>query len=104
MLNKRALFLLTKFIPFALIFVIFGCANRQNPQGGPRDHDPPKLLKATPPNMTRNFKEKIIQLDFDEYFKLVNPYTEITTSPTPTKLPEYKTKKKSIIVTLKDTL
>jgi hypothetical protein len=104
MLNKRALFLLKKTAPFFLLLLAFGCANRQSPQGGPRDHDPPKLLKATPPNMTRNFKEKIIQLDFDEYFKLSNPYTEISMSPTPAKLPEYKIKKKSIVVTLKDTL
>src|SRR3984885_11825934 len=104
MLNKRALFLLTKFIPFALIFVIFGCANRQNPGGGPRDHDPPKLLKATPPNMTRFFKGKVIKLDFDEYFKITNPYTEITMSPTPVKTPDYKKKNKSIVITLKDTL
>jgi|SRR6185437_5545174 len=104
MLNKRALFLLKKNTPFFLLLLVFGCANRQLPQGGPRDHDPPKLLKATPPNMTRNFKEKIIQLDFDEYFKLTSPYTEISMSPTPAKLPEYKVKKKSIVITLKDTL
>jgi len=87
-----------------LLLMIFGCANRQPPGGGPRDHDPPKLLKATPPNMTRFFKGKVIRLDFDEYFKLANPYTEITMSPTPTKIPEYKTVQKSIVITLKDSL
>jgi len=54
--------------------------------------------------MTRNFKAKVIQLDFDEYFKLNNPFTEISISPTPAKLPEYKVRQKSIIVTLKDSL
>ena len=101
MLNKKRSF-------WALILPIFlllsGCANRQAITGGPRDHDPPKLLKATPPNMTRNFKAKTIQLDFDEYFKLVNTYTEITMSPTPTKNPEYKTKQKSLVINLKDSL
>ena len=104
MLNKRALFFLTKITLLSLTFLIFGCANRQPPQGGPKDHDPPKLLKANPPNMTRNFKAKVIQLDFDEYFKLNNPFTEISISPTPAKLPEYKVRQKSIIVTLKDSL
>ncbi len=104
MLNKRALFFLTKITLISLTFLIFGCANRQPPQGGPKDHDPPKLLKANPPNMTRNFKAKVIQLDFDEYFKLNNPFTEISISPTPAKLPEYKVRQKSIIVTLKDSL
>ena len=54
--------------------------------------------------MTRNFKDKVIQLDFDEYFKLNNVYQEVSISPTPAKLPEYKIKNKSIIITLRDTL
>jgi len=87
-----------------LFLLISGCANRQPPGGGPRDHDAPRLLKATPPNMTRFFKGKVIRLDFDEYFKITNPYSEITMSPTPTKLPEYKKVQKSIVITLKDTL
>jgi hypothetical protein len=104
MLNKRALFFLSKITLFYLAFLLFGCANRQPPQGGPKDHDPPKLLKATPPNMTRNFKAKIIQLDFDEFFKLNNTYTEVSISPTPAKAPEYKTKGKSLVIVLKDSL
>jgi len=104
MLNKRALFFLSKIARFFLVLLFFGCANRQPPQGGPKDHDPPKLLKATPPNMTRNFKAKVIKLDFDEFFKLNNTYTEVSMSPTPAKLPEYKTKGKSLVVVLKDTL
>jgi hypothetical protein len=87
-----------------LLLLIFGCANRQPPGGGPRDHDPPKLLKANPPNMTRHFNSKIIKLDFDEYFKLSNPYTEITISPTPNKTPEFNRRQKSIVIVLKDTL
>src|SRR3984885_10192969 len=104
MLNKRALFFLSKIVLIYLAFLFFGCANRQPPQGGPKDHEPPKLLKATPPNMTRNFKAKIIQLDFDEFFKLTNTYTEVSMSPTPAKLPEYKLKKKGIEIVLKDSL
>jgi len=103
MLNKRAFFFLRKITLLLPVLLIFGCANRVPPQGGPRDHDPPKLLKATPPDMTRNFKGKVIQLDFDEFFKL-SPISDISISPTPTKIPEYKIKQKSIVITLKDTL
>ncbi len=104
MLNKRASFLVVLFSLFSLTLLIFGCANRQLPQGGPRDHDPPKLLKATPPNMTRNFNAKVIRLDFDEFFKLQSQFTEITMSPTPAKNPDYKIRQKSLVITLKDTL
>ena len=54
--------------------------------------------------MARNFTAKVIKLDFDEFFKLTNPFTEITMSPAPTKIPEYKRKDKSIVITLKDSL
>ncbi|ASU32272.1 Ig-like domain-containing protein [Mucilaginibacter xinganensis] len=104
MLNKKATFFGSLSIIFGVILLNLGCASRQLPQGGPRDHDPPKLLKATPANMTRHFNAKTIKLDFDEYFKLNNIYSEISISPTPTKLPEYKVKQKSIEITLKDTL
>ncbi|HEY8783864.1 MAG TPA: Ig-like domain-containing protein [Mucilaginibacter sp.] len=103
MLNKTAFLFLKKFAFFSLVSLILGCANRIQPQGGPRDHDPPKLLKATPPNMTRNFKAKVIQLDFDEFFKPLI-YSEITMSPAPTKVPDYKIRKKSIVITLRDSL
>src|SRR5476649_97432 len=104
MLNKRNPFLLLFFFLFFIALLTFGFANRQLPQGGPRDHDPPKLLKATPADMTRFFKVKVIKLDFDEFFKLTNQYSEITMSPTPAKVPDYKIKNKSLVITLKDTL
>src|ERR1700744_4201345 len=103
-LNKKTAFLREIFLPFVIFLMLIGCASQQKPQGGPRDRTPPKLLKATPPNMTRNFKAKVIQLDFDEYFKLNNIYQEITMSPAPAKLPEYKIKQKSIVIDLKDSL
>src|SRR5579862_9837033 len=99
-LNKKSLFLLQNLIGFIAILTLFGCANIQRPQGGPRDRTPPKLLKATPLNPTRNFNAKIIQLDFDEYFKLTNTYQEITISPDMAKPPEYSIKKRSLVIKL----
>lgn len=104
MLNKKSLFFCTFLSLITLLSLNFGCANIQRPMGGPKDVTPPRLLKATPPNMSRNFTGKTIQLDFDEYFKLTNQYSEITMSPAQDKQPEYKIKSKSLIVVLKDTL
>src|SRR6202012_523748 len=104
MLNKKPIFLVQFLLLWAIIFTIFGCANQQPPHGGPKDVTPPRLLKATPPNMTRHFNAKFVKLDFDEYFKLNNQYTEITMSPTPDKQPEFKRKDKSLVITFKDTL
>ncbi|WP_179416179.1 Ig-like domain-containing protein [Mucilaginibacter sp. E4BP6] len=104
MLNKKSLFFYTFLSLITLFFLLSGCANIQRPMGGPKDVTPPRLLKATPSNMSRNFKAKIIQLDFDEYFKLANQYTEISMSPAQDKPPEYKIKSKSLVIVLKDTL
>jgi hypothetical protein len=104
MLNPKSAFFYKISSLFFVVLVLCGCAAMQRPTGGPRDLTPPKLLKATPENMTRNFAEKSIKLDFDEYYKLQNQYQEISISPAMEKLPEYKISKKSLIIDFKDTL
>ncbi len=89
---------------FIGVITVFGCASIQKPQGGPRDRVPPKLLKATPLNKTKNFSAKEIVLEFDEYFKLNNQYQEISVSPAQEKPPEYHIKQRSLVIDLKDSL
>ena len=103
-LNKKCVFSIKILLLFTLFAVICSCASIQRPQGGPRDHTPPKLLSAVPENMTRNFKAKQIVLTFDEYFKLANQYQEISMSPAQEKQPEYKIKDKSLVINLRDSL
>ena len=104
MLNPKHTFIYNISFYLAIILVICGCAAQQKPQGGPRDLTPPKLLKATPEDQTRNFKAKQIKLDFDEYFRLSNQYQEISISPAQEKQPEYKISSRSLIINFKDTL
>jgi len=104
MLNRKSSFfpcLKALFLGFTLLS---GCAVQQKPQGGPRDLTAPKLLKATPLDQTRNFKGKKIELEFDEYFKLVNQYQEISISPAQERSPEYTAKQKTLVIELKDSL
>ncbi|WP_214073542.1 Ig-like domain-containing protein [Mucilaginibacter sp. dw_454] len=103
-LNKKGLFYGPIFLVFLATLVFLGCAVQQKPQGGPKDLDPPKLLKASPANLTHNFKEKEIRLEFDEYFKLNNPFQEITVFPAPEKNPDIKRHQKTLVIDLKDTL
>ncbi|MDF3077057.1 MAG: hypothetical protein K0S09_946 [Sphingobacteriaceae bacterium] len=83
---------------------IVGCASIQQPTGGKRDLEPPKVLKETPPNLSRNFSASKIQIEFDEYFKLSNEFKEISISPAMEKAPEFKVRKKVLEITFKDTL
>lgn len=90
-LNKA--FSIYYFTWLALLFLISACASVQSPTGGPRDTDPPKIVKETPKNLTRNFSATEIQIEFDEFIKLVNEYTEISISPAIDIPPVYKARK-----------
>lgn len=103
-LNKKLTFLVyfTAFI--SALTLINGCASMQQPEGGPRDTIAPSVIKEIPENYTRNFNNKKILIELDEYFKLNNEYTEISISPTPEVNPFYKIKKKTLEIELKDSL
>jgi hypothetical protein len=104
MLNRKSVFY-SKFSFFIfVVLLICGCAAMQRPNGGPRDLTPPKVLKATPENMTRNFSAKEIVIDFDEFYKLTNQYQEISISPAQEKQPEYNISKKQLTIAFKDSL
>jgi hypothetical protein len=103
-LNKKSLIFSKILLPLTLVLLVIGCAVQQKPQGGPKDTNPPKLLKATPANMTHNFAAKEIRLEFDEFFKLNNQFQEFTVFPAPDKIPDYKIRGKSLVIELKDTL
>jgi uncharacterized protein (DUF2141 family) len=104
MLKPKSAFFGKNLFFLMVALIVFGCASIQKPMGGPRDLTPPKLLKATPENMTRNFSAKKISLEFDEFFKLSNQYQEISISPAMEKLPEYNVSRKVLNIDFKDTL
>lgn len=106
---KRLKISMRAFTLFLLILTvgssfITGCASIQQPTGGPKDSIPPNVISETPRNLTRNFTTREIVIEFDEYIKLNNQFQEFSISPDLDEAPEYKIKKKSLIITLPDTL
>ena len=94
------------FLALALSALI-QCARRGNPSGGPKDLDPPVLLKTEPENLTINFDSKTIRLTFDEYIKLEDVQNQMIVSPPLKYIPQIKpqgTPSKYIEITFKDTL
>lgn len=91
---------------FILLFLLSfnRCANIQKPTGGPKDSLPPKLLNESPVNLLTNFKDKEIVLTFDEYIKLENQFKEFSISPDVEMQPQYKVRKKNLIIELPDSL
>jgi len=89
------------------VFVLWQCAQRGTPSGGPEDVTPPRLLRTEPPNLTTNFKTKRIRLYFDEFIKLNDVQNQLIISPPLKYAPTLKPQSgpsKFIEVTIKDTL
>lgn len=80
------------------------CANMQRPTGGPKDSIPPKLLEESVPNFSTNFKEEKVTLEFDEFIKLNNYQKEFSISPDVEDIIDYRVRKKSLVITLPDSL
>ncbi|PWG82634.1 Ig-like domain-containing protein [Pararcticibacter amylolyticus] len=87
-----------------LVLLVIGCASIQQPTGGPRDKEPPKVMKESPKNFTLNFKSKEINIEFDEYFKINNESKEFSMSPALEKTPYFKIRKKTLNIKFEDTL
>ncbi len=92
----KRLFLRNFLILNLAVLLFSSCASVQSPTGGPRDSIPPKIVKETPKNLTRNFAAEEIQIQFDEFIKLTNEFSEISISPALDVLPEFKAKKQNL--------
>lgn len=60
---------------------IASCANRGSPDGGPKDEEPPKIIRSEPENYTTNFKGNEIRIYFDEYVKIKDLQKQLIISP-----------------------
>ncbi|MEO1012987.1 MAG: Ig-like domain-containing protein, partial [Bacteroidota bacterium] len=99
--------LLVCFFLFCALFAFLQCARRGNPTGGPKDVEPPVLLRADPENMSINFDAKTIKLYFDEYVKLKDIQEQLIVSPPLKYPPEISPQSgadKVVEISIKDTL
>lgn len=87
-----------------LTALIYGCASMRNPEGGPIDKTPPKVLKMEPKDLTTNFTSPKIVISFDEYFKIQNEAKEFSISPEQERPPLLKTDGKKLEITFQDSL
>lgn len=87
---SNRLFKLKNLTLFCLLLLLAACASIQQPSGGPKDTQPPKLVKETPKNLSTNFVSDQIRIQFDEFIKLNNEFTEISISPAVEKMPRFK--------------
>ena len=96
---------ITKVICFVLLnILIYACASMGNPEGGPYDETPPKVIRCNPDNQAINNKQKRISLLFDEYIKLENASEKLVVSPPQQEMPDIRTEGKRLSIELFDSL
>jgi len=83
----------------AVMLSIMSCAKISSPSGGPRDTEPPVILKSEPENSTVMFTGKSFILTFDEYVVLDRITEKFMVSPPLLPKPEVKLRGKSLEVT-----
>jgi uncharacterized protein (DUF2141 family) len=95
-----------KYLCFALVITIFGCARRGSLTGGFKDTLAPVLKTSLPKNFTTNFKGNEIKLYFNEYIKLKNVNKQLIISPPMKNAPDVLpyNASKFITIKIKDTL
>ncbi len=85
------------FIPVLLVFFT-SCANIKPPVGGPEDTAAPVIRKSIPQNNSKNYKGKIIQIEFDEYVDGSKLSENIVISPLVESKYQIITKKKTVSI------
>ncbi|MCD8283058.1 MAG: Ig-like domain-containing protein [Prevotella sp.] len=97
---KKLLFI---FIAGAVLIAV-SCARMGSPDGGWYDEKPPVVLGTYPSDGSVNIKEKKVRIAFDEYVVIDNATENVIISPPQIEQADIKTKGKSIIVELEDSL
>ena len=64
-----------------LALLLYACAKKGRPDGGPVDEEPPKVVKTSPENYSINFDKQEIEINFNEYIVLEDPRNQIIFSP-----------------------
>jgi hypothetical protein len=75
-----------------------GCAKISSPTGGPKDKEPPVILKSVPLNGSKNFKGKKIVITFNEYVALDNINEKFMVSPPMENKPVILVRGKNVII------
>jgi len=87
-----------------IIYIIGSCAKQASPTGGPKDTEPPKVVKSIPLNSTVNFKGKNITITFDEYIVLDKMNEKFMISPPMKVKPTISLRGKSLFVEFQEAL
>ena len=79
-----------------MLLLIWGCANRIQPTGGPKDEDPPKVVASSPQYGQRNYLNQEVIIIFDEFIKIKSLKEQLIITPRISGDYDYKVNKRTI--------
>ena len=91
-------------IALPVFAMISSCAKVSSPAGGPRDREPPVVVKSNPPGGTVNFRGKSIAVTFNEFVVLDRINDKFMVSPPMNTMPRIYIRRKNIIIDLEEEL
>jgi len=80
------------------------CANISSPSGGPMDTVPPGLVNTYPIHRSLHFDGDEVVLEFDEFIRVEDPTNRLIITPSLKEEVDFKIRKYSVTVRIKDTL
>lgn len=86
------------------VLILSACASMQTPTGGPKDVEAPKVVKESPKNLSTKFNARQVEIEFDEFIKLNNAFSEISISPALENPLDIQAKKERLEIKLTDSL
>ncbi len=87
-----------------LIMFFMSCANVVAPTGGPRDEDPPVVVRSVPANYSPNYSGEQIRISFDEFIVLNDLRQQLLVSPPLENLPDIRIRGRNLIIDIEDEL
>ncbi len=94
------------FAIFIILCFLFSCAPQQNQplSGGPKDTIPPEIVRSSPAVFDTNFKDDEIEIKFNEFILFNNIDLNFFSSPPFNENPDFKNKRKKLIIKLNEPL
>jgi hypothetical protein len=103
-MKKLSLFYLLLGLSACVVLAMHSCANIGYISGGDKDSIPPVMVASRPIPFDTGFHGHNIVLTFDEFIQYKNVNQEFFSSPPFEKVPDFKVKRKSAIIKLKEPL
>lgn len=102
--GKRHIFHRCGWLVPAIGLLVYACANRGYPEGGPKDETPPEVVAEQPASFSTDFKAKRVNIHFNEFVQLKEINDKFIFSPPVKKDPKVSLKGKYVQIAIPDSL